>query len=97
MRATPYEPAAPDPVNFRGPVAPESAQFSQWLHDLEKLDFAFQPIVHALTGISYGVEALLRGVENLGYESPKQLFDAAFAGEALFVVDIRLREKAIAK
>ena len=72
-------------------------RFSTWLSDLDRLDFAFQPIVHALTGITYGVEALLRGVENLGYASPKELFDAAFAAEALFVADIRLREKAIAK
>lgn len=78
-------------------VSPESAKLSQWLSDLDKLDFAFQPIVHALTGITYGVEALLRGYEKLGFESPKDLFDAAFIDEALFIADIRLREKAIAK
>ncbi len=71
--------------------------FLSWLNKLEQLDYAYQPIVHPTTGITYGVEALLRGTHELGYPTPKELFDAAFAEQALFFVDVRLREKAIAK
>ncbi|MFZ5629624.1 MAG: GGDEF domain-containing protein [Spirochaetota bacterium] len=71
--------------------------FFRWLSNLEQLDYAFQPIVHPVTGVTYGVEALLRGTTGLGFASPKDLFDCAFEERALFFVDIRLREKAIAK
>lgn len=76
-----------------GPVA----AFIRWLGASEKLDFAFQPIVHPNTGKIYGVEALLRGTSELGFASAKELFDAAYEERTLFVLDIQLREKAIAK
>lgn len=73
-----------------------SEDYSRWLSRLERLEFAFQPIIGALNGITYGVEALLRGADKLGYASPHELFDEAFEDGLLFLADIRLREKAIA-
>lgn len=70
---------------------------SQWLASLAHIDFALQPIVNPVTGVCYGVEALLRGHEKLGYRTQHEFFDAAFVDEALFLADIALREKAIAK
>jgi predicted signal transduction protein with EAL and GGDEF domain len=35
----------------------------KWITILNKLDFAFQPIIHTYTGKIYAVEALLRNVE----------------------------------
>jgi len=68
-----------------------------WLERANAVTFAFQPIVHATTGVVFGIEALLRRYERLGFPNPHAFFDAAFADDALFLVDIRLREKAIAK
>ena len=41
--------------------------------------------------------ATKRGFERLNFDSPKDLFDAAFRDHTLFFADIRLRELAIAK
>ncbi len=86
-----------EPTHYRGPVLDEAGVFARWQNDLNLLDFALQPIVHAVTGATYAVEALVRGFEAIGYDSPHALFDAAFQENVLFFVDIRLREKAIAK
>lgn len=83
--------------NFRGPITDTAASLELWHERLDRLDYALQPIVHASTGNLYGVEALVRGYHDIGFESPKELFDSAFQEHALFYVDIRLREKAIAK
>ncbi|AFM12450.1 GGDEF domain-containing protein [Turneriella parva] len=83
--------------NYRGPIPDAAAGFSRWRHLIKQLDFALQPIVHASTGSLYGVEALVRGFGPLGFETPKDLFDAAYHDNALFFADIRLRELAIAK
>lgn len=37
--------------------------------DVDKLDFAFQPIVNTHTGKIFAVEALIRNVEELEFES----------------------------
>jgi len=84
-------------LNYRGPIADATAAFARWRDRIEQLDFALQPIVHAGTGGLYGVEALVRGFERLNFDSPKDLFDAAFRDHTLFFADIRLRELAIAK
>ncbi len=83
--------------NYRGSVSLHADAVADWLKRLDQIDFAFQPIVHPVTGVSFGVEALLRGYEHLGYDKPHALFDAAFAEDLLFIVDVKLREKAIAK
>lgn len=84
-------------LNYRGPVSNRAEIVSAWLSRLDQIDFAFQPIVHPVTGVCFGVEALIRGVEDIGYGNPHALFDAAFADDLLFIVDVKLREKAIAK
>lgn len=68
-----------------------------WKYNLEKLDFAFQPILNMHTGDLYGVEALLRRYEDIGYTSIFELFDDAFSDNILYSFDIALREKAIKK
>ncbi|WP_373071452.1 GGDEF domain-containing protein [Sulfurimonas sp.] len=68
-----------------------------WQYNLEKLDFAFQPILNINTGDIHGVEALLRNYEDIGYTTIFSLFDDAFADNILYSLDIALREKAIKK
>jgi EAL domain-containing protein (putative c-di-GMP-specific phosphodiesterase class I)/GGDEF domain-containing protein len=68
-----------------------------WKYNLEKLDFAFQPILNIHTGDIYGVEALLRNYQDIGYETIFELFDDVFADNILYSFDIALREKAIEK
>ncbi|WP_419770793.1 MAG: GGDEF domain-containing protein [Candidatus Marinarcus sp.] len=71
---------------------------SKWIKILEKLDFAFQPIIHTYTGKIYGVEALLRNVEiATDYHNIQDLFDCAFEDDLLYQVDLELRKKAIQK
>jgi EAL domain-containing protein (putative c-di-GMP-specific phosphodiesterase class I)/GGDEF domain-containing protein len=64
---------------------------------LEVLDIAFQPIVDIHSGTIYGVEALLRGTDILGFESIHAFFDSLFEDKVLYTFDVRLREKVIKK
>lgn len=84
-------------VNYRGSVVNPSERLRLWLRGIALVDFALQPIVHPVTGVLFGVEALLRGFEKAGYANPQGFFDDAFADDALFFVDTSLREKAIAQ
>lgn len=61
------------------------------------LDIAFQPIVDIHSGITFGVEALLRGTDVLGYISIESFFDYLYEENILYTFDLRLREKVIEK
>ena len=45
-----------------------------WKSHLELLDVAFQPIINIHTGKIYGVEALLRNFQDVGFKSIFSLF-----------------------
>ncbi|RXJ92167.1 GGDEF domain-containing protein [Malaciobacter molluscorum] len=64
---------------------------------IDKLDYAFQPIVNTRTGKIYAVEALIRGYQNLGFKTIPDLFDNLFDKELLYKVDLILRKKAFEK
>lgn len=66
-----------------------------WDAALDALDYAFQPIVNSHSGVCYGYEALLRGWEQAGFDSIRDVFDSAFDEQMLCSVDLALREKAI--
>ena len=69
-----------------------------WTDLINKLDYAFQPIIHSHTGKIYAVEALLRNVAgNHGLNSINDLFNLAFNDDYLYELDLKLREKAIEK
>ncbi len=70
---------------------------SKWNDILGELDFAFQPIVNSFTGETFAVEALLRGVDRVGFESVQELFDNAYEDSILFNLDLSLRRKAAMK
>ena len=63
-----------------------------WSEIIEKLDYAFQPIIHTHTGKIFAVEALLRNTDNIN-----AIFDSAFDEDILYEIDLLLREKAIEK
>ncbi|WP_072679648.1 EAL domain-containing protein [Arcobacter sp. LA11] len=65
--------------------------------DVDKLDFAFQPIVNTYSGKTYAVEALIRNTDKLGFESIQDFFDELNNKQILFQIDILLRKKAIEK
>ncbi len=69
----------------------------EWYGCVDRLDYAFQPIICSHTGRCFAVEALLRNWKSAGFESIFDVFDTAFDQETLFDVDIFLREKAIKK
>lgn len=66
-------------------------------HYLDVLDIAFQPIVDIHSGTLFGVEALLRGTDTLGFESIESFFDRLFEENTLYTFDLALREKVIKK
>ena len=69
-----------------------------WNQIIDKLDYAFQPIIHSHTGKIYAVEALLRNVQNIsGLNAIDDLFNMAFNDDYLYELDLQLREKAIKK
>lgn len=61
------------------------------------LEYALQPIVDSHTGDLYGIEALLRNVEQLGCDTPDDVFDKAHDLNCLVDLELILRRKAIAK
>ncbi len=69
----------------------------RWIAAVETADFAFQPIVNIHTGITFGVEALLRNYEAAGFPTIRDFFDTAVHEQCLVEVDLFLREKAIRK
>lgn len=68
---------------------------SIWIKNLEILDLAFQPILNIHTGQLYAVEALLRGYQDVGFQSIFGLFDRVYKENILYAFDIALREKAL--
>lgn len=66
-------------------------------HYLAVLDVAFQPIVDIHSGAIFGVEALLRGTDTLGFESIESFFDRLYEENILYTFDLLLREKVIEK
>lgn len=68
-----------------------------WQQVVEKVDFAFQPIVSPHTGHVFGYEALLRRWDEAGFNSIQALFDTAWDTGNLHTVDMLLRAKAIEK
>ena len=71
---------------------------TKWLSIVEKLDYAFQPIIHSNSGKIFAVEALLRNVEKIPkIDNIHALFDLAFKDDYLYQFDLMLREKAIEK
>lgn len=69
----------------------------RWLHYIDQLDIAFQPILNIHSGEIFGVEALLRDYDLAGFQSIFDVFDQAFHEHVLYEFDIALREKALKK
>ena len=69
-----------------------------WDEIIDKLDYAFQPIIYAQSGKLYAVEALLRNVQDIpNITTIDELFDLVFSNDYLYEFDLLLREKAIKK
>lgn len=70
---------------------------NEWEQILEKIDFAFQPIVDINSGETFAFEALLRGYKDAGFLSIDEFFDIAYFQRVLYSVDLALRKKALVK
>lgn len=64
---------------------------------LDILDIAFQPIVDVHSGETFGVEALLRGTDTLGFDTIQSFFDHLFEKNILYSFDMALRTKVVKK
>lgn len=69
----------------------------KWLSALHQIDYAYQPLINPLTGMTFAVEALIRHVDRAGFNSIEAFFDLAYQEKVLFELDLQLRKKAIAK
>lgn len=67
---------------------------ASWRARVASVEYAFQPIVNIHTGACSGAEALLRGVERVGFSSIQAFFDAANADGVLAEVSRALLELA---
>lgn len=70
---------------------------NRWVEHITALDVAFQPILNIHTGEIYGVEALLRNYEDIGFKTIFSVFDKAFDDGILYEFDLIMREKAFIK
>lgn len=62
---------------------------------VDRLEYAFQPIVNVATGQCFGYEALLRHNDLHGFATPQDFFDACHAAGRLDVVQLQLWEVAV--
>ena len=69
----------------------------KWLNLIERVDYAFQPIVDIENGKTFGFEALIRGYESKTFTTIDSVFDTAYNENVLHKLDMILREKAIKK
>ncbi len=93
-------PPYPEP-EIKEPVAVQAhgvcGLSGSWIETATILDFAFQPIVNPLTGITFAVEALVRKTPEAGFKTIADMFDAAYDEKVLYALDVELRGKAIRK
>lgn len=68
-----------------------------WQKCIPRLDYAFQPVVNIHSGVCFGYEALVRGVDAAGFASIADFFDQAHADRVLPMLHRSLLQKAIAK
>ncbi|MEQ8966620.1 MAG: bifunctional diguanylate cyclase/phosphodiesterase [Azospirillaceae bacterium] len=97
--ATPVRAASHQPTRDEGSDAPFDGPDgpAAFLAAVEAcVDYAFQPIVNARSGATFGFEALLRGFDAMGLPSIFSVLDTADRLGVLHRTDIILREKAIA-
>ncbi len=90
-------PSPNDDNSFVVPSVPEgvNVQNVEWERAVDRLHYAFQPIVNVHTGATYGYEALLRGWDDAGFSCIHELFDRAHDELILHQLDVRLRAKAV--
>lgn len=79
------------------PAMPVELEDPVWQQRLERLDYGYQPIVSFRNGQVLGFEALMRGVDRIGFQTPSDVFDAAIADGQMVSVELGLRAKAIRK
>lgn len=75
----------------------ENINKKRLLKDIDKFDFAFQPIIDIHSGRTVAFESLLRNYEQAGYNSISEVFDTAYENKTIYALDILLREKALKK
>jgi EAL domain-containing protein (putative c-di-GMP-specific phosphodiesterase class I) len=66
-----------------------------WVAAIDRLTFAFQPILWGKDGRIFAVEALLRGYREAGFSSIPDVFDLAHNDRRLVEVEVALREKSL--
>lgn len=70
----------------------------KWINIIQKLDFAFQPIIHTNTGKIFAFEVLLQDIKKASnFDTEQELFDYAFEDEMLYYVHQKLLNKALNK
>jgi EAL domain-containing protein (putative c-di-GMP-specific phosphodiesterase class I) len=58
------------------------------------IETAFQPVVEAETGVTFGYESIMRGFERLGFRTPLELLDKAHAVDQLLDLEQMINSRA---
>ncbi len=82
-------------VTSRLEEQPMGPSFTDWSEVLERVEYAFQPIVNIHTGAVFGLEALLRNQASAGFDTAQCLFDRAFLDGRLETVSLALLDRAV--
>jgi len=90
---TQIAPPRPAQPAFSEENSPEAMGF--WRNLVAAASYDFQPIVNVHSGVCYGLEALLRGLEEFGFTSVEAMFARAEADGVVAEVEAMLIGKAI--
>ena len=82
-------------VTSRLEEQPMGPSFTDWSEVLERVEYAFQPIVNIHTGAVFGLEALLRNQASAGFDTAQCLFARAFLDGRLETVSLALLARAV--
>ncbi len=87
--------STPPAATNADPMAPPALP-DDWRTIIDGIDHAFQPLVNIHSGHTYGIEALVRGLDRHGFDGTLAFLDAAHADGVLDAADYALKQKAIA-
>ena len=87
--------STPPATTNADPMAPPALP-DDWRTIIDDIDHAFQPVVNIHSGHTYGIEALVRGLDRHGFDGTLAFLDAAHADGVLDAADYALKQKAIA-
>jgi len=67
----------------------------KWATIVEKIEFAYEPIVNIYSGATFGFEISIKNFADFGYSEEKELYDDAHKERLLVPVELYIRKNAV--